>query len=153
MLVEADDLVVKAFTSNQPFLAGERIKHNEARLSWQAVDTKSVVVINDYSHWELRRKVYDGLNLSAVVALPILFGEACIGVLDLSHYLPSYIFDDSAIQAATLFAQLAALMLENARLNLAAESELVERRRAEEELSQKSEYLEALQQITIDLLN
>ena len=125
MLNEGDELVVKAFTRNQPLLAGDRIKRNEALLSWQAFDTCAPAVINDYSQWAQHRAIYDSLNLSAVVALPILLEGGSIGVLDISRSETNYIFDDSDIQAATLFAQLAALAMDNARLHEALRQESI----------------------------
>lgn len=116
LLVENDELVVRAFTSNQSFLAGERVKRGEANLSWRAFDTRQPAIVNDYAHWPLRREVYDGQHLSAVAALPILFGERCIGVLDLSRSKAGHNFDESEIQAGTLLAQLAALVVDNTKL-------------------------------------
>ena len=125
MLNEGDELVVKAFTRNQPLLAGDRINRTEALLSWQAFDTCLPAVINNYSQWSQRRTIYENLKLSAVVALPILLGGTSIGVLDISHSEPGFIFDESVVQAATMFAQLAALAMNNARLHEALRQESI----------------------------
>jgi GAF domain-containing protein len=65
----------------------------------------------------LQHGIYGGLNLSTVIALPILIGDTCIGFLDISRSKPGYTYDDAEIQAATLFAQLAALGFTNAQLH------------------------------------
>src|SRR5690606_9557350 len=39
-LKEGDELVVRAFTANQPFLLGDRVGRDTALLSWQACDTR-----------------------------------------------------------------------------------------------------------------
>jgi PAS domain S-box-containing protein len=100
MLAENNELVLRAFTRNQPFLAGDRTRRGEARLSWQAFDSQQMVVVNDYAHSLHRHAMYDWLNLSAVVALPIMVGNQCIGVLNLSKAKTGNIFDESEIQAA-----------------------------------------------------
>jgi len=117
MLYEGDELVVKAYTDNQPFLEGDRIGRGEAHLSWQAFDTCLPARVNDYSKWPQRRKIYEEVDIHAVVVLPILSGGKSIGVLDISRSEPGHDFDDFEIQAATLFAKLAALALENAQLH------------------------------------
>lgn len=125
MLNEGDELVTKAFTRNQPVILGDRVKRNEAFLSWQAFDTRLPAVMNDYAHWSRRRPIYDNLNLSAVVALPILLEGRSVGVLDISTSEPSRTFDDSDIQAATMFSQLVALALDNAQLHEALRQESI----------------------------
>ncbi|MFT3894012.1 MAG: diguanylate cyclase [Anaerolineales bacterium] len=125
MLKEGEDLVVRAFTHNQPIIKGDRARREEAVLSWQAFDTCLPAVINDYAHWSQRRPLYDNLKLSAVAAIPILLGGRSIGVLDISTSEPGYNLGDSDIQAATMLAQLAALAIDNTQLHQALRQELI----------------------------
>jgi len=117
MLKEGDELVVKAYTRNQQFLEGDRVNRNEAHLSWQAFDTRLPAVVNDYSHWPLRRELYQDLQLSASASIPILAHGMSVGVLEISRTDAWKPFDPSEIHAATLFTQLAALALDNAKLH------------------------------------
>jgi len=117
LLKEGDELVVKAYTRNQDFLEGDRVRRGEAHLSWQAFDTRLPAVVNEYSKWPLRRDLYSDLHLSAVASIPIIAHGMSIGVLDLSRTQPWKPFDESEIHAATLFTQLAAIALDNAQLH------------------------------------
>ena len=153
MLLEGDELVVKAFTRNTPSLSGDRVRRGEAHLTWQAFDTQLPAIVNDYSNWPLRRETYEELHLSAVVSLPILVGGSSIGVIDLSTSEPGYSFDNPEIEAATLFAQLAGLTLDNARLYAEAQHEIVQRAQTEESLRTQNNYLSALHEVTLGLIN
>lgn len=153
MLLEGDELVVKACTGNTLFLRGDHAKRGEAHLSWQAFDTGLPAIINEYFRWPLRRRTYEDLQLSAVVSLPILVGGSSIGVIDLSTSEPGRAFDSSEIEAATLFAQLAGLTLNNARLYAEAQHEIAHRSQTEESLRTQNDYLSALHEVTLGLIN
>ena len=117
MLLENEELVVKAFTQNQPDLAGDRAGRDEAVLSWKAFDTQLPATVDDYSIWPKRRSLYDNMDMGPVIVLPILLDHKSIGVLDVSRTKTGNPFDNSEIQAALLFSQLAALALDNAQLH------------------------------------
>lgn len=59
MLGEGGQLVVRAFTLNQPYLLGDRVSREEASISWQAYDTGQPVLIDNYAAWSRRRDFYD----------------------------------------------------------------------------------------------
>jgi len=109
-------LVVRTFTSNQAFLRGDRARRGEAKLSWQAFDTKQPAVIEDYSTWEHRRDIYSAVPLHAVAEFPVLRGNQSIGVLAVGRLQPGYSFTQAEIETGMLFADLAALALDNAQL-------------------------------------
>ncbi|MFN8595913.1 MAG: PAS domain S-box protein [Anaerolineae bacterium] len=138
MVLEGDELVVRACTPNQDFTLGDRTRQDQARLSWQAVITREPTGMDDYSSWEHHRAVYDRLELRAVASIPIISGDRCLGVLDLSRTQPGYVFDAEQLQTGKLLAQLAALVLDNAQLYAAAQSELAERTQAEVLLRQSN---------------
>ncbi|HKI53003.1 MAG TPA: sensor domain-containing diguanylate cyclase, partial [Anaerolineales bacterium] len=117
MLLENEELVVKAFTQNQSDLAGDRAGRDEAVLSWKAFDTQLPATVDDYSTWPKRRSLYDNMDMGPVIVLPILLDHKSIGVLDVSRTKTGNPFDNSEIQAALLFSQLAALALDNAQLH------------------------------------
>ena len=125
MLYENDKLVVRAYTSNQSFLVNDQVERDEAFLSWKAFDTGTPAIMNNYSEWAQRRNLYDEIQLDAVVSLPIISKQGSVGVLELARSTPGMEFDDFEIQAATLFAQLASLSLENAKLHEAIRQESI----------------------------
>jgi diguanylate cyclase (GGDEF)-like protein/PAS domain S-box-containing protein len=134
MLEQGGELVVQTFTQNQPFLKGEHCDRESARLSWQAFDTKQPAVLNDYSVFPYRQDIYEKCNLHAVADFPILIGDKCMGILALGRSQPGYIFDEMQVKNGMLFAQLAALVLDNARLFANLEREIAERKQVEREL-------------------
>ncbi|MCK6630224.1 MAG: MASE1 domain-containing protein [Anaerolineae bacterium] len=143
MLKEGDELVVRAFTQNQPFLLGDRIARGEALLSWQAHDTGQPAILDDYSTWAAYRAVYNGVHLRAVADFPIMIGPACLGVLTLGRDEPDYPFKPEQIQKGVLLSQLAALILDSANLYNAALREITERKQAEAALRQQAAELQA----------
>ena len=116
MLMEGEALVVKAATQNQTRLVGERVGRNDALLSWQAFDTRDPAVLSDYASWPHRRAMYDEFLPHAVADFPILNDEQCLGVLALGRDKPNYEFTFNQIQFGRLFANLTALVLNNAQL-------------------------------------
>ena len=145
MLVEGDVLVVKAATQNQPRSIGEPVDRSGALLSWQAFDTHKPAVLNDYASWPNRQATYDNLPLHAVADFPILNDDQCLGVLALGRYKPDYEFNPDQIQYGRLFANLTALVLNNAQLREALREQsirdpltgLYNRRYMEEALKQQ----------------
>jgi signal transduction histidine kinase len=138
MLDEGQELVVSAFTPNQPFLLGDRVTRDQAVLSWQAFDTLRPVVIDDYSAWARRRNRYASIPLRATADFPIVVGDGCIGVLAFGRAQLGLVFTPEDVQRGTLLAQLAGLLVENARLYETAVREIGERAKAEQALLQQT---------------
>lgn len=150
MLKEGENLIVKAFTDNQPFLEADEVKRHEASLSWKAFDTLQPAILEDYMSWSGRRKLYDGLQLRAVADFPITIGEECIGVLGLARSQENAPFTDEQIQIGLMFSQLAALVVDNANQYNAALQEITERKRIEEALRQSEQRAQALLNVIPD---
>jgi diguanylate cyclase (GGDEF)-like protein/PAS domain S-box-containing protein len=116
MLAEEETLVVKAATKNQSSLIGRKMDRHEARLSWQAYDSREPVVLSDYASWDQHQDVYDEFELYAVAGFPILNDDQCLGVLGLGRDNPGHEFTPDQIQFGQLFANLTALVLNNVQL-------------------------------------
>ncbi len=139
MLVDGDALVVQAITSNQISIKGERATREQAKLSWQAFDTKQPVIIEDYSAWAGHREVYDKFAIHAVADFPILAGDRCLGVLAMGRSQSNYPYTVEQIETGIQFARLAALVLDNINLYESALREIVERERAQQSLQHASQ--------------
>lgn len=150
MLKESDDLIVTAYTDNQPFLLEDRVKRSQAGLSWKAFDTLQPAIVDDYMSWSGRRDLYDELQLRAVADFPITIGEECIGVLGLARSQENAPFTDEQIQIGVMFSQLAALVVDNANQYNAALQEIAERKRIEEALRQSEQRAQALLNVIPD---
>jgi PAS domain S-box-containing protein len=118
-LVEGDELVNVAFTANQPLLKGDRASRDSARLTWQAVDTRQAVVLDDYAAWPYRRPVFNEIELHAVAQVPIMINDQCVGAFSFGRDVPRYPFDVDQLQMANLLAQLAALVINNSSVTIA----------------------------------
>ncbi len=149
-LAEGDELVVRAFTQNQPFLAGDHLQRGEGAVSWQVYDSGQPVILENYGDWAGHRAVYDPLQLRATADLPILVGQKCLGVLALGRAQPDYPFDAEQVQVGLWLAQLAALVLDNAQWYATARRELAERQQVEQELRFQKTLLEAQNEATLD---
>jgi diguanylate cyclase (GGDEF)-like protein len=146
MLEKDGELIVQTCTQNQVSFVGERSERAKAKLSWLAFDTKQPAVLDDYSAYEHSRSVYAEYGLSAVAEFPILVRDKCIGVLSLGRVKPEYVFTEMQVKNGSLFAQLVALVLDNAQLFSAAEYEIAERKQIEAELRRAKQTLDIAHQ-------
>jgi PAS domain S-box-containing protein len=118
LLPEGDELVAQAFTHNEPFETGNRFKREEGNISWRVFDTGLPAVLEDYSNWPHRQKIYEEQGFHATAVIPLLVDEQCIGVLGLTRSKAGHKFSEDQILIATRLAAIAALALENSRLYL-----------------------------------
>jgi len=118
LLPDGDELVALAFTRDRPFLTGNRFTREEGQLSWQVFDTSLPAILDDYSHWPHRHKIYEAEEFQAAAALPLLVGDQCIGVLGMTRNKRDHKFSEEHILTATRLAAIAALAIENSRLYL-----------------------------------
>lgn len=138
LLLEGEDLVVHAVTYNASSLLGSHSPRGQGNAVWRAVETRQPFFVEDYSQWAGRRSLYDGIDLRATAAFPILVGDSCLGVLGLGRGTTSYAFSAGQIETGILFTRLVALVLDNAKLYQSAINEITERKRADA-LLQESE--------------
>lgn len=163
LLPDKNELVAQAFTRDKPFLLNNRFTRDEGQLSWQVFDSGLPSVLDDYSTWPQRHKIYEGEGFHAAAALPLLVGSHCIGVLGLTRNKPGHKFSEEHILTATRLAAIAALAIENSRLyfevkRLATTDELTgaHNRRSlmdigERELQRAVRYSRALSALMLDV--
>ncbi len=149
---EGDEMVTHAATTNLSFMVGDRGKRGEASLVWKAHDTREVVTVEDYATYPLRRSVYDHSPTSSVACFPIIVGQNCLGVLDLSRIERNRSFTPEELQQGTLFAQLVALLLDNVNLHESAGREIAQRKQTEDDLRTIQERQHALLSAIPDLI-
>jgi signal transduction histidine kinase len=142
LIPEGEHLVARAFTSNQPFLAGDRGTRSESLISWRAYDTQKPVLIDNYSTLPSARTIYKPLQLTSTVDIPILAGQQCLGILSMGRNLPNRKFTPAEVQKGLDFANLIALVLDNANLYSTALREIAERKQAEQELQRYTSELQ-----------
>ncbi len=111
LLDSGDALVVRACTKNQTPINHERIVRPNARLAWLAFDTGEPAILEDYARWEHRRAVY-AEDTHAVMDIPIMTPNGCIGILGLGRTQTQMPFSLLEIEEGKLLAQAIALALE-----------------------------------------
>jgi len=115
---------------------------------WQSAET---LAVENYSEWEFRDPSYQSENLRALVGIPIKAGNAIIGVLEVVNTKTTHQFTPIELQSLTHFAELAALVLDNAQLLDSNQYELAERKRAEKIIHQRVSQLSLLSKISAQI--
>ncbi|NTW03024.1 MAG: GAF domain-containing protein, partial [Oscillochloris sp.] len=132
LLVDNDDLVVKACTHNQPFLVGDRTNTNHTSLAWQAYYTGQPVARDTNEDWPTYHALAGAA--SAVAHFPIIANQDSLGVLILGRTAREQPFTPAQIEQGMRFSELAALVLEHAYLYDTALREIEERAKVEQAL-------------------
>jgi signal transduction histidine kinase len=87
------------------------------------------LIIKDYQTWDGRAPQYADVTLHSVVAAPLKVGRRLVGVIAVSDTDPSRQFGPADLHLLNLFAQQAAIAIENARLyDQAQQAAVVEER-------------------------
>lgn len=151
MLVDGDELVVKAFIDNQPDLLGDRVNRGQAFVSWRAFDTRQPILIDNYFAWSGKRVIYDGAQLQAVADFPILLGDTCLGVLAMGRTQIDAPFTKQQVTLGLQFAQLVAVVLDNIHSHNTTLQEIAERKQAEQDNQAFLLDMKALQELHLEL--
>ncbi|MBI4769651.1 MAG: sensor domain-containing diguanylate cyclase, partial [Chloroflexi bacterium] len=109
------ELVVAASLNSGSELAGLRREPGEGVLG-RVAETSEPLLIPDYSTWEARSPEYANAGWHSVMAAPLLIGGQLVGVIGLAHTDPERRFQSSDLRLLIMFAQQAAIAIENARL-------------------------------------
>jgi two-component system, LuxR family, sensor kinase FixL len=151
-LKENDTLVIMAFTHNLNFMKEDRATREQMLFAWQAHDTLQPVIIQDYSSLPQARPPLKALQLHAVLNLPIIVGDACIGVVGVARTRENFPFTPEQVEIGMMFSRLAALVVDNATQYNAALQEIAERKRIETALRQSEQRAQALLNAIPDLV-
>ena len=92
------------------------------------------LLVEDYDRWGERDPAFPTGILRAALAVPLTSGGTVVGVIGLSHTEGEKAFGEEEVALLGRFAELASVVLDNARLYEAAREELGERQRVEEAL-------------------
>ncbi len=93
---------------------GIRLSPGEG-VAGKVCQTRQPMTVNDYANWPARVPQVQRDEISSALGVPLLRGEELLGVLTIDRSTP-HPFDNEDIQLATLFANQAAIAMENARL-------------------------------------
>ncbi len=115
-LIEGEELVTHAYGGAILTKGGTRAGRHEAVLSWQAIDTREAVFVEDYARVTAGSAIYREARFKAVAIHPILLGPRCLGVLGCLREKASQAFSEEEREKGRLLAQLAALVIHNAEI-------------------------------------
>jgi len=109
-------------------------------------------MVEDYQIWEGRAVIYTGSPFRRILGVPLTVGERVIGVITLTDENEVGAFSEDDVRLASLFADQAAIAIENARLYETSQRELADRKRAEEALRESEARNTAILNAVPDLM-
>ncbi len=122
---------------------GYRLERGEG-LAGKVWQTGRSIVVDDYDEWSGRKNGFDRSIFHAVVGVPLKSAGQVLGVIGLGRIESGRGFASSEVALLTRFAELASIVLDNARLYTSAQQQLAERKRAEEALRISEERFRAI---------
>ncbi|MCG2784079.1 MAG: PAS domain S-box protein [Anaerolineae bacterium] len=148
---EDDAFIFRAMTKPQSHMLGKPLSRERMKYTWQAVETRTPVIVDNYSAIEPPYKVGETNLLHATADFPIIIGGEVVGVLALGRTKENYPFTSAQIETGPLFSQMVSLVLDNANLYDSALKEIEQRRQAEERNLRFVEDMKSLQEVHLDL--
>ena len=127
---EQGDIVARVAAGRYRKFLGHRMKRGEG-LAGKVWATDRSIVLADYASWPGRSPDYESDPAGPAMGVPLKSGDEVIGILGLAREPSAAPFSQEEIEQLTVFARLASIALDNARLYEAAQHELAERTRAE----------------------
>ena len=121
-------------------------------LSGRVAQTGDPLMVEDHRNWAARASAYSDGPFARVLAVPLKVGDRIIGVLNVSDPEKIDPFTEDEVRLASLFADQAAIALENVRLYEAVQRELAERARVEAELDSQRRLLRTVLDSIPDLI-
>lgn len=116
-LVKSDEEVLELVIShNLPGnFTGTRIRFGEG-VSGRVAETGEPIMVEDYLQWEPKARPYQDLYLRRLLAVPLKRQSKVIGVINIADDDIAATFSQAEINLVSLFADQAAIAVENARL-------------------------------------
>ena len=116
-LVKPDEEVLELVVShNLPRdFTGTCIRFGEG-IAGRVAQTGEPIMVEDYLQWEPKASPYANINLRRVLAVPLKRQSKVIGVIDIADDQIAATFTHDEIRLVSLFADQAAIAIENARL-------------------------------------
>lgn len=131
-LVEQDESEILRLKAASGFQPNGQLKKGEG-LAGKVWESGQPMCVDDYSSWVGRLRAPNMTPVRALAGVPLKFNEAVVGIFSLGYADTAPRFDAERLEILSRFGELASVALHNARLYEAAQQELTERRRAEQE--------------------
>jgi PAS domain S-box-containing protein len=92
----------------------------------RVAETRKPIIIEDYQTWEGRAPQYAEVGMHGGLAAPLTVGDRLVGVITIADARPDRRYGSADLHLLNLFAQQAAIAMENARLFSEAERRVAE---------------------------
>ena len=116
-------------------------------VSGRIAQTGLPLMVEDHREWQGQAAIYANHPFRRVLGVPLKIADRVIGVLNIADDQQVGLFSEQEARLATMFADQAAIAVQNARLYGAMQQELAERRRTEEMLKRYNQRLQGMQAI------
>jgi len=145
MLLEGQELVVKASVGLSAEIAAmAREKVGEGIAGWVADEGEPLLLTDEASLDAQIKEAMIREEITSALCVPLLVKDKVVGVLNLSKLGEGSAFTQGDLEFVSILGDEAAIAIENARLYKAAQRELTERKRVEEELTRVATELQQL---------
>jgi PAS domain S-box-containing protein len=134
------EMVVSRYPDRE--YAGTRIAIGEG-VAGRAVERGEPFAVENYADWEGKAPVYDDVRLGRVLGVPLSIGKRMIGAVYVSDFQRGQ-FTPAEIRLVSLFADQAAVAIENARL-------LISERQRSTDLTRSRALIESLSRLAANL--
>ncbi len=127
---ERDEIVARVAAGRYRKYLGHRMKRGEG-LAGKVWASGEPLIVDHYASWPGRAPYYESDPAGPAMGVPLKSGGEVMGILGLTREPSAAVFSKEEVEQFTLFARLASIALENARLYEEAKRELTERTRAQ----------------------
>jgi diguanylate cyclase (GGDEF)-like protein len=116
-LVKPDERILELVVSyNLPGNFTGVVLHFGEGISGRVAQSGETLVIDDYQHWEPKASPFNNINLRRILAVPLKTKGTVIGVINICDDQIATPFSPEDIRLVSLFADQAAIAVENVRL-------------------------------------
>jgi signal transduction histidine kinase len=134
-LMRPDDQALELVVShNLPRDYAGTLLHLGEGLSGRIAQTGKPMMVDDHLHWDGRAGVYADMQTRRVLGVPLKVGDRAIGVINVADDQKVGPFDEDQVRLLSLFADQAAVAVENTRLVEALRQQTTELQARNEEL-------------------
>jgi PAS domain S-box-containing protein len=116
------ELIVVANKHMSASSVGTRLTFGEGAMG-HVVESREHMIIPDYQTWDGRSRQYSEVPSHALVVCPLLIGQRPVGAIAVWHEDPDKHFTEGDVRLLNMFAQQAAVAIENARLYTEAQEQ------------------------------
>lgn len=115
-LIRPDQTLELVVSYNLPRDYTGTVLHLGEGVSGRVAETGKPVMVTDHLHWDQRAQAYADTPLRRVLGVPLRVGDRVVGVIDVTDECETTPYSDDQIRLLNMFADQAAIAVENARL-------------------------------------